>query len=490
MGLKKQTLWSMAPLLVVTLINLVSVPLFYRFLGPEIYALWFYVLSVSGAFGFADLGLGVAVGRYVGVELGRGDVDTARSYWGTGNVVAIPLLAAMSFLFAITGIVFGPRWFNVTPEQVSVLQWSFAVAGIGMFFAFYGQFWNILAQVNLDFKFVGLLRVILSIVQVAGSLWLAWWTRNASILIAWGSLLSVVQLGALMIHARGRYSFGIHWRLAKVARALDMAGYTLKTFLTLLVNSVLGGLDRLALGKLAPPIDFAHYTICSNAGLRISGLSASIMGPIFGQSSRAVGAGGETNTAAIYEEAFNLIFGWLVLIAVWLIVWKHSILQLWLGKDLGAATEPLLPPLILAYCLNSIANVSGAQLGPLNRVGTGLVIHIFIGIMVAACVYLGWHWGGIVGVAYGFLVSRIGFIVQDLFVIRLINARGWLEPRHWLHLLIQAVIGGAFWLLLTTANLSLTIQVCLALLHGGIIAAWLARRDLATFSNAYFRSAR
>ena len=39
----------MAPLLVVTLVNIVSVPLFYRYLGPEMYALWFYVLTFTGA---------------------------------------------------------------------------------------------------------------------------------------------------------------------------------------------------------------------------------------------------------------------------------------------------------------------------------------------------------------------------------------------------------------------------------------------------------
>ncbi|MEP7015975.1 MAG: oligosaccharide flippase family protein [Verrucomicrobiota bacterium] len=481
MSLKKQTLWSMAPLLVVSVVNLVSVPLFYRFLGPERYALWFYVLSVSGAFGFADLGLGVAVGRYVGVELGRGDIDAARGYWGTGNVVAIPLLGFMAIAFAIVGAVFGPRWFNVSPDEVPMLKASFVAAGIGMFFAFYGQFWNILAQVHLDFKFVAVTRVFLSIIQVGGALVIAFWTRNPSALLAWTSLLSIAQLIILMLHANGTYGFGIHWRFARFAHAVEMAGFTMKTFLTLLVNNVLGGLDRLALGKLAPAADFAHYAICSNAGIRISGLSASIMGPIFGQSSRAVGAGGESKAAAIYEEAFDLIFGWLVLISVWSIVWKHTILQLWLGKDLGALVEPLLAPIILAYCITSIANVSGAQLGPLNRVGTGLVIHIFAGILVGICVYVGWRWAGIIGVAYGFLVSRIAFIVQDLFVIRLIEARGWLDATRWFHVAVQVAFGGVFSLLLRTASVPFAMQVCFALLHGGAVAAWLVRKDLAVW---------
>ncbi len=478
MSLKRQTLWSMAPLLVVTVINLVSVPLFYRYLGADMYALWFYVLSLSGAFGFADLGLGVAVGRYVGVELGRGDLEAARSYWATGNVVAIPLLLLMSLAFAAVGVVFGPRWFNVAPENIAVLQWSFIAAGIGAFFAFYGQFWNILAQVNLDFKFVSLLRVASSVVQVAISVWLAWWTRNAFLLIALGTLLGFVQLLILMQHARGRYGFGVHWRLARRTRLQEMSGFTAKTFLTLLVNSILGGLDRLALGRLAPPVDFAHYTICSNVGIRLSGFSSAIMGPVFGQSSRAVGGGGRSKTAAIYDESFDLMFGWLVLVGVWLITWKHPLLRLWLGTELGEATEALLPPLVVAYCLTSLANVSGAQLGPLDRVGAGLLIHILAGVLVALCVYLGWRWAGIVGVAWGFLISRVALLGQDLFVARLVGAKGWFHFSRWLHLLVQVAIGVAFWFAVRATEAPFLVQIGAALLHGGAVALWLARKDL------------
>ncbi|MFZ3376345.1 MAG: hypothetical protein WA183_12400, partial [Chthoniobacterales bacterium] len=145
------------------------------------------------------------------------------------------------------------------------------------------------------------------------------------------------------------------------------------------------------------------------------------------------------------------------------------------------------PPIIVAYCLTSVANVSGAQLGPLNRIGTGLMIHIFAGILVAVCVYFGWRWGGIVGVAYGFLVSRIAFLVQDLFVIRLIGAQGWLDLAPWLHLLGQIALGVAFWLLLQAAHLPLGAQLGLAILHGGLVATWLVRKDLATWLAANVR---
>src|SRR5438874_12728836 len=202
MSLKQQILWSMAPLIVVTAINIVSVPLFYRYLGTELYALWFYVLTFTGAFGFMDLGFGVAVGRYIGVALGRKDLQAVREYWGTGNVIAIPLLAAMGIAFALIGVMFGPKWFNVDPSLVGLLRWSFVAGGIGLFLSYYGQFWLILSQAHLDFKFLSILRTATSLLQIIPSIALAWATRNPLILILWGVVIGTFQLMVFIWHAR------------------------------------------------------------------------------------------------------------------------------------------------------------------------------------------------------------------------------------------------------------------------------------------------
>jgi O-antigen/teichoic acid export membrane protein len=77
MSLKRQTIWSALPLVAVTIVNLVSVPLFYRYLGAEMYALWFYVATFICALGFMDFGICVAVGRYVCLALGSGDTVAA-----------------------------------------------------------------------------------------------------------------------------------------------------------------------------------------------------------------------------------------------------------------------------------------------------------------------------------------------------------------------------------------------------------------------------
>ena len=478
MSVKRQTLWSIAPVMVVTAINIASVPLFYRFLGPVMYALWFYVLTFTGAFGFMDLGLGVAVGRYVGVALGKNDRQAVREYWGTGNSIAIPLLATMAVVFAIIGAIFGPKWFNVDPPLVGLLRWSFVAGGVGLFLTYYGQFWLFLSQAHLDFKFLSLLQIATNSLQIIPSIALAWATRNPLVLILWGASIGALQLAVFVWHATKYYSLGFDFTHGSWQRAREMAAYTGKTFATILVGSLFGSADRLVLGKLAPPADFTNYAICSNAGTRIVGFSVAAMGPVFHNTSRAIGSGNRQSVAAVYNESFDFTFPWYALVSIWVALWHPVLLRLWLGKELGATIAPLFVPIVIGCCLTAISKISTAQLGPLNRIGAELIFNILTCGVLVVGVFWAWHRNGAVGVAWAFLCSRVMLIAQDLFVIRLVNAGGWLAAKTWKHLGLQLLIGLAFSSTVLLWPRPALWQLVPACLHGGIVVIWVLHHPL------------
>jgi|GEM_PF-842510 len=477
MSIKKQTLWSIVPLLVVTAVNVFSVPKFLEYLGDDRYSLWFYVLTLSGSFGFMDMGFGVAVGRYIGVALGRGDRDAVRSYWATGNAVAIPLLGTMALFFILLGVVCGPGWFNVKPGDEMLLRWSFVAGGIGLFLGYYSQFWNSLSQAHLDFRFISILRVAVSLLQILPSIYLAKITGNPLVLIAWAALVGVAQLLVFIWHARVNYGLGFHLREASLARLREMGGYTGKTFATLVLNSFLGSVDRLLLGKLAPTSVFASYNVATNVGGRIQGLSVAVMGPVFNNTARALGSEGKTTPASVYDETFRFTFGWYLLGSVWIAAWHPFLLNLWLGPVRGASVGEVFAPIVFAYSLASVSNISGAQLGPLNRLGAGFFFNLLTGLLVMAGVYFGWKIAGMKGVAYGFLLSRAGLIAQDIFVIRLIGAGGWLSRETWFHILAQCLAGAGFYGLWRLQPHSVVWLALCALSHGGLVAAWLLHRS-------------
>jgi O-antigen/teichoic acid export membrane protein len=480
-SLKRQFMWSLAPLVVVTAVNLFSVRLFYKYLGAEMYALWFYVITFSGMFGFADLGMGVAVGRYIGVALGKGDRAAVREYWGTGNMVAVPLLGIMGAAFAAIGAILGPHWFRVAPGHENLLRTCFLIGGGSLFLSYYGQFWNILSQAHLEFRFIGLLRTFITLFQVLPSLVIAHRTGNPVWLVLWTAGTNLLQLCIFACHSRRRYNLGFDFAAARMERAREMAAYTGKTFAQLLFGSFFGSVDRMVLGKLAPAESFNPYTIASNAGLRVQSLSVAIMGPVFHNTSRAVGGQQGASPADVYNRSFDFAFGWFVLAAIGAAVWHPILLRVWLGGDLGRTVEPVFTPIILGFCLTAIAAISGAQLGPLNRMGASLCFNVMTGLLTVAGVYIGWNLNGVVGVAWGFLASRIGLVAQDIYVLRLIKAGGWLASQTWLHLGAQCLTGGIFalcYLLIPSHSLLMLVP---AGAHCALVSTWLLRHQLVKF---------
>lgn len=475
MSLKRQTLWSFLPLATLTVLNLVSVPLFYRYLGPEKYALWFYVQTLGSSFGFIDFGMGVAVGRYIGVAIGKGDRAAVKGYWATGNVTAIPFLLVMAVVFAFVGVTFGPKWFNVATVDIPLLRSCFVAGGASLFLSYYLVFWNVLSQAYLDFKFISLVRVGATLLQIIPAIILARLTGNPFVLIVWTVSVAIVELIVFVVHSKANYQIGLNLREASMMRLKEMGAYTGKSFATILVNSAFGSIDRLLAGRLALPVDFASYTIAGNLGSRLSAFSYAAAAPVFNNTSRSAGDPTATSAAQIYNDTFNFLIGWYTLVVVGVAVWSYPAAQLWLGPVAGERVAPFLPPLVLAYSLTAISIISSTQLGALNRVGTQALFGLVSGLFTIPCVYLGYKIAGVGGLAWGFLVSRIVLVIQDIFLIRTTGAAGWLSPRTWLHIFAHVAFGCLIVVLRNFVSGSIALTLLLALFHGGTVSLWLLR---------------
>jgi O-antigen/teichoic acid export membrane protein len=411
----------MIPILVTSVISVVSVPIYFAVLGDEMYALWFYVGTLTGAFGFMDLGIGVAAGRFMGVAMGAGDHQAVREYWATGHAIVLPVVGFFSLVFVFFGVFLGPGWFKVVGADAATLQWAILWGGLGLFFSYYGQMWNVLAQTHLDFKYLSILRTWTGLATTLGSLAIALISKNIADIMAYSTALGLLQFVLLYLRGNTHYKMPLDFSNFRQFRLVEILPYTLKTFGQLLSGSVLGSLDRVFLGRLAPAADFAAFGVSQNIGGRISSLSVAIMGPIFNNTNRGVGGDRTKLPGEVYRESFNFMFPWYSLVMIGVCFWSAPITELWLGENYGQPVGQTFPWVVAGFCLSAIANISGAQLGALNRVGTGLIVQLLASMMSATGVVIGWFWGGIAGAAIGYFGSRIIFLFQDNLVRSLVG---------------------------------------------------------------------
>lgn len=435
----------MMPILVTSVVSIISVPLYFRVLGNEMYAMWFYVGTLTGAFGFMDLGVGVAVGRFIGVAMGRNDREAVAEYWATGNAIVLPFVLFFAVVFVVVGGIWGPAWFKVFGSDAMALRWAILWGGVGLFFSYYGQMWNILAQAHLDFKYLSILRTWTGVASTLGTVAVALISKNVAVIMAYSTALGLLQF--LLLYFRGNNHYKLPLKISdfRKGRLIEMLPYTLKTFGQLLSGSALGALDRIFLGRLAPAGDFAAFSVSQNIGGRVAGLSVAIMGPIFNNTARGVGGDKSKMPADVYRESFRFMFPWYSLLIIGVFFWSDSVTQLWLGSKYGTAVGVAFPWVVTGLSLNAISNISGAQLGGLNRVGTGLVLQTLAALFSAVGVIVGWQLAGLAGASIGFMASRIVWVVQDVLV------RHWvgISPQEYLPLLLvagrQILVVGTIW---------------------------------------------
>jgi len=450
------------------------------------YAMWFYVGTLTGAFGFMDLGVGVAVGRFIGVAMGRNDHQAVREYWATGNAIVLPLIIFFAIVFVLIGCIWGPHWFKVTGPNVTTIRWAIGFSGLGLFFNYYGQMWNILAQAYLDFKYLSILRTWLGLASTLGILIVALLTKNIATICLYSTLLAALQFFLLFDRGNKEYQLPLKFTEFCRNRFIEILPYTMKTFAQLLSASIIGSLDRVMLGRLAPAGDFAAYGASQNIGGRVAGLSVAIMGPIFHNTTRGVGGDQSKKPADVYRESFDFMFPWYSLLIVGVFFWSEPITRLWLGHKYGHAVGQTFPWVVSGLSLAAIANISGAQLGALNRVGSGLVISTLSGLLSGVTVWIGWKTAGLAGASAGFFFAKLVFVMQDASV------------RHWVGLGIkgyladvliivrQIVVVGSIWLIFKIffqpEALVQSVGGVLSASLGGIIELWFLKRNFKTNS--------
>lgn len=479
MKLEQATAWSLLPILLLAILSVVTVPIYYHSFGPEMYALWFAVQTMTGSFGFMDLGMGVATGRFIGVAIGRGDFAAAREYWASGNLVNLVFLGAMALAFGLLGSFGGAQWFQAVHFDHPVFLSCIWASAAGLFVNYYSQGWQILLQAHLEFRWLSINRSFFSLLTGIGMAGFAWLFHNPFPSILYGVGIGILQLASLIWRAHRRHLMGPSLRYARWARLREMFAYSGKTFLALISGSVLSSLDRWVLGRVAGATPFISYNVASNLASRAQGLSVAIMGPIFHESSRGVGGEDIPRLADIYRRSFNLLAPIYILSTLWITTWQVPWLNLWLGPKLATEVSHVLPFLIWAATISAISNISGAQLGPLNLVGTGTMIQSISWACSGLLVWAGWQLHGLEGSAAGLLAGRFVLFFQDALVRRKIHVRSGIMPFCKMILVSALFCWLTYWAGLLWAPTSISqLLISLICIAGLSLVWWFTRPDL------------
>jgi O-antigen/teichoic acid export membrane protein len=473
--IRRNIVWSFGGSLWVSLLGLLFVPLYIRFLGVEAYGLIGVFAIIQAFSSVLDSGLSTTLNRELAHASGRHrDPREVRDltasiglvYWSMGIVIAAVSIVCAPMI--------ARHWVQAESLAPEVIRIALVLMGINFALQWPAALYTGGIQGLQRHVALNCVLIVAAAVRSFGALAvLAFWSATLIAFFAWQIAISAVTTAALHAllwrslppsAARARFSFA---ELRKVWRFVaGMGGLSLLTL-------VLTQADKLILSRMVSLQAFGYYTLAALVASVLSRLIAPLYGALFPRFSQLVGQHDTAELARVYHKGCQLASVMLLPIAVVLAGFSYEVVWVWTRDvDIAANTYLLLSLVVTGTALNGVMVLPYAL--QLAHRWTRLAILsnvVAVIVMVPLIMVATLRWGA-VGAAGGWAVVNAGYFVVTPWFIHQRILRG--ECRSWYVRdvslpLLAALVTVAVWRFALPPNPSLLLAA--ACVGGAVVTA-------------------
>jgi O-antigen/teichoic acid export membrane protein len=419
----KNVLANWAAFVVGTAITFVLSPFIVHHLGDTRFGLWGLIGSVVGYLGLLDLGIRVAVTRFVAFHEAKGDrqavtrvVSTAMGLFVAGGIVASILGVVLAFVL--------PGAMHIPAEFAREAAIAFAIGGVTVGIALVGGVYGGVIA--------GLQRLtLLNAIDLGGEV-----VRAVSVFVvlkSGGNLvdLALIQLGVITVRTL-MYRVA-SWRLEpwlKVSRAAFHSAtlreiFRFSTYTMILHVSAIFifSSDAVVIAAIMPVAQVTFFVIAGNLTQAVFRVLGGVSQALYPMVSARQAVHGTLATAGILKTSMRLGALAILPIVLTLLVRGPTFIGLWMGPAYADVSGRLLQILALGLCCFTSYHVLTQTMMGLNLHKAFVPPYVVEAIVnVALSIVLGLAWG-VVGVAWGTTIPRLAL---SLFL-------GPWFARRWLH---------------------------------------------------------
>jgi O-antigen/teichoic acid export membrane protein len=428
--LKKNIVANFAGSIWQTLMGLIFIPFYIKFMGIESWGLIGFFATLQVMFGLLDMGLSSTLNREMArLSALRHKEQEMRNlvrtleviYWGVAVIIGIVVVSLSPFI--------AHQWINAgqlspTTIKQTLLIMGFAIA-LQMPIGFYsGGLMGLQKQVLLN-----VITIIISTLRGGGAvliLWLVSPTIQAFFL--WQILVSAINTFLLAIslwHAlppeekkaifQKQLLKGI-WRFAA-----GMSGISI-------LAVILTQMDKVILSKMLSLETFGYYSLASMIAMSLNRLSGSVFLGIYPRFTQLVSIKDEERLIRLYHQSSQLMSVLILPVAVIIALFSYEIIFLWTRNAATAENSHLLVSiLICGTAINGLMNIPYAL--QLAFSWTRLSFYktlIAVILLVPLIIYMTTHYGTI-GAASVWLVLNIGMFFFEIPIMhqRILRREKW-----------------------------------------------------------------
>jgi len=335
MSLKRNIISSYASQIYVTLIGIVMVPMYVRYMGLEAYGLVGFFAMLQAWFQLLDLGLTPTMSResarFRGGAIGG---DNLRALLRALEMIFIALAALGAIAIVSSSNMLAKTWLKV--EQLPMDQVAASIALMGLIVAlrwvaglyrgaingFEQLVW--LSGFNIVFATLRFVLVIPFFVLVGTS---PVEFFSYQLVVALIELMLLVQKTyALFPKASGRKADASQW-----AELKKVLGFSLNIAFTGSVWILVTQTDKLLLSKFLSLSDYAHFTLAVLVASGVSIISGPISGALLPRLTKLAAEGNESGLRELYCTATQFVAAIAIPAALVLAFFPEQVLWAWTG---------------------------------------------------------------------------------------------------------------------------------------------------------------
>lgn len=416
MSLKRNILANYVSQIYVTLIGIVMVPIYLRYMGAETYGLVGFFTMLQAWFQLLDMGLTPTMAR-----------ETARFNGGATDALSLRhLLRAMEGIFigvAVLGSVammagsgaIAGSWLKV--QQLSLIEVQRAIMLMALIVSMRWVSGLYRSAINGFERLVWLggFNMVMATARFVLVIPLfVYWGSSATLFFTYQLLLAALEVAVLVrktyrILPRSTDGEYTRWQYAPLRGVLKFSfGIAFASLVWILATQA----DKLILSKLLPLTEYGYYTLVALLAGGVLVISGPVSGALLPRLTKMAAEGDTVALLLLYRSATQVVAVMAVPVALVLTLFPRQVLWSWTGDS--AVVETVAPVLAL-YAAGSGISVIGAFPYYLQYAMGDLRLHlignVFFVLLLVPCLIAATSAFGMVGAAWVWMALNLTYFL-------------------------------------------------------------------------------
>jgi O-antigen/teichoic acid export membrane protein len=415
MSLKRNILASYASQIYVTLVGILILPLYLKYMGAEAYGLVGFFTMLQAWFNLLDMGLTPTVAR-----------ETARFRGGATDALSYRrLLRALQLIFFVVALLGGGAmfvfsgliaegWLKVQTLPLAQVQLALQLMALGVALRWMSGLYRGCISGSERLVWLGGFNAFVATLRFVGVLpILIWVGHSPAVFFTYQLLVAVVELAGLAAKAYGLFPAlpagqQLGWSPVSLFKPIKpVLKFSLTIAFTSSVWVMVTQTDKLVLSKLLPLADYGYFTLAVLAASGVMMISGPISGALLPRMARLQAEGNEAGLISLYRNATQMVAVIAIPACLVLAFFAEQVLWVWTG-DAHAAAQAA--PVLRLYAMGNGFLALAAFPYYLQFAKGDLKLHLignalFVVLLLPALIWATLQYG-VIGAGYAWLSAN------------------------------------------------------------------------------------